>query len=299
MIDLGTVDGKFAGMPFNTSTPIVYYNAELVARAGGDPDNFPQDWDGLIALAAKIDALGDDLEGVFMGVHTQSDDWLWQALVYQAGGSLMDPTDTKVAFGDAAGLHGLTVARRLVAEGGMELSENQTGTQQFYAGKVGIIFQSTASLKATTDSVGQTFTLRTARYPLSNREAGGLPTGGNAAVILTTDAERAAAAWQFLKWVSGPRAQAIAISGSGYMPVNKRTVEKEFLGDLYDSQPNWRTSLEQIPVARKWYGYPGANAAKIIKAQKELQGLAMRGEIPVAEALARMVEETQALLPST
>lgn len=296
ILDLANIDGMQMAMPFNTSTPIVYFNAELVTAAGGDPEAFPTTWDDMFALAAKIDALGDDVDGIFMGVHTDAGDWLWQALVYSNGGELMDETATKVVFGDEKGLAALTLAKRFVDDGKMNLRENQQGLQQFYAGKTGIFIQSTAGLRATTDSVGTNFTLRTARYPLADATNGRLPTGGNAQVILTTDAAKHDAAWRFSKWVSGPEGQTVAVKFSGYMPTSLIAEKEEYLGAFYKENPNYTTSVGQIPVARKWFGYPGKNSNKIIDNQRENINLAMRGEMPVADVLAKMVTDTQALI---
>lgn len=297
ILGLANFDGVQMAMPFNTSTPIVYFNEELVKQAGGDPNNFPTTWDGIFELAAKIDALGDDIDGMFYGVHTQTDDWLWQALVFSHGGDLMDAADQKVAFGSEAGKGALTIARRMVTEGKMQLREDQQAVQQFFAGKTGIIVRSTASLRGTTDSVGKNFTLRTTTYPLAVPN-GGLPTGGNALVITTTDAAKAAAAWTFAKWVSGPEGQTVAVKFSGYMPTSLRSEEEKYLGAFYKENPNYTTTLKQIPVARKWYGYPGTNSNRIIKAQKEIINTVMRGDVSVDDGLKQMVDATQALLPS-
>ncbi len=58
LLTLGQVKGKQYGMGFSLSTPIIYFNADLVKKAGGDPDNFPKTWDGIFALAKKINDLG-------------------------------------------------------------------------------------------------------------------------------------------------------------------------------------------------------------------------------------------------
>jgi ABC-type glycerol-3-phosphate transport system substrate-binding protein len=64
IIDLGKVDGKLYGLAVNASLPIMYYNTELVKKAGGDPQHMPDTWDGVIALAAKIKALGPNIAGM-------------------------------------------------------------------------------------------------------------------------------------------------------------------------------------------------------------------------------------------
>ena len=54
MIDIGTVDGRLYALPFAASTPVFFYNADLVKAAGGDPDNFPTEWEEIIRLGSAI-----------------------------------------------------------------------------------------------------------------------------------------------------------------------------------------------------------------------------------------------------
>ncbi|TIM66259.1 MAG: extracellular solute-binding protein, partial [Mesorhizobium sp.] len=65
VLSLATIDGHLYGLPFAMSTPVVYYNADLVKKVGGDPDKIPTDWDGFVALAAKIGALGEGTSGMY------------------------------------------------------------------------------------------------------------------------------------------------------------------------------------------------------------------------------------------
>src|SRR5919205_848918 len=46
MINLGKVNGKLYGLPVNASLPIMYFNTELVKKAGDDPQHMPDTWDG-------------------------------------------------------------------------------------------------------------------------------------------------------------------------------------------------------------------------------------------------------------
>ncbi len=45
ILKLAQVNGKQVGLAFATSNPIMYYNADLVKAAGGDPDQPPKTWD--------------------------------------------------------------------------------------------------------------------------------------------------------------------------------------------------------------------------------------------------------------
>ena len=48
-----TTDGKLLSMPFNSSTPVLYYNKELFKKAGLDPNKPPTTWPELGEMAKK------------------------------------------------------------------------------------------------------------------------------------------------------------------------------------------------------------------------------------------------------
>ena len=98
VVNLGKVDGKQYGLAVNASLPIMYFNVDLVKKAGGDPQHMPDTWDGVIALAAKIHASSPEAAGMAYNVHVWPDTWLFQAIIDQEGGSMLDPSGTRIAF---------------------------------------------------------------------------------------------------------------------------------------------------------------------------------------------------------
>jgi sn-glycerol 3-phosphate transport system substrate-binding protein len=53
-----TTDGKLLSMPFNSSTPVFYWNKELFKKAGLDPDKPPKTWPELGEMGKKLVASG-------------------------------------------------------------------------------------------------------------------------------------------------------------------------------------------------------------------------------------------------
>jgi sn-glycerol 3-phosphate transport system substrate-binding protein len=47
-------DGNMLSMPFNSSTPILYYNKDVFAKAGLDPEKAPETWEDVEAYSKKI-----------------------------------------------------------------------------------------------------------------------------------------------------------------------------------------------------------------------------------------------------
>lgn len=50
--------GKLVAMPFNLSTPVLYYNLDILARVNYNQSNFPKTWDEMEVLAEKIKRAG-------------------------------------------------------------------------------------------------------------------------------------------------------------------------------------------------------------------------------------------------
>ncbi|CZI03643.1 TPA: extracellular solute-binding protein [Legionella pneumophila subsp. pneumophila] len=53
-------DGQLMAMPFNLSAPVLYYNADILAKVGYGKHNFPQTWSAMEIMAEKIKKAGYD-----------------------------------------------------------------------------------------------------------------------------------------------------------------------------------------------------------------------------------------------
>lgn len=296
MAALGVVDGKQYGLPVNASSPIMFINADLVKKAGGDPDKMPTTFPELIELAKKIRATDPKVAGMAYDIGGWPDDWLWQALVYEQGGELTDSKTGKVAFDNEIGLNALKLVRRFVTDAGQPVLDWDQSRQQFGAGLTGFIFSTPAHVQTIEGLVGERFKLTTATFPLDNKEKGGVPTGGNAAVILTQDKAKQDAAWKYLKWVTGPEAQNLIVRITGYLPTNKLATGPDFLAPYYAEHPNVKTASLQADKSRPWAGYVGGDSVRIWRTQRDIIASVMRGEVTPEQGLKQVVEQTNALI---
>ncbi len=295
LLALGKVDGVQYGIPFNASNPIMYFNAELVKKAGGDPANMPTTFDELIVLAGKINDKAAGINGIAYDVHGWPDSWLFEAMITQAGGSLLT-ADDKIAFDGPVGLNALKTFRRFVTDGGMQLIDWEQSRQQFGAGKIGIFFSTPANLTQVTGLIGDKFTLGTTKFPIQDKAKGRIPTGGNAVVTLARDAAKQQAAWDFIKFVTGPESQKIVVEMTGYLPTNLRAAGPEYLGPFYDKNPAYKAPITQVDRAGPWGAYPGGNTVRIWRAQRDIVGQVMRGEKQPEAALAEIVKVTNEMM---
>ena len=98
-----TTDGKLLSMPFNSSTPVLYWNKELLAKAGVDPNKGPTTWPELGEMAKKAVAAGAKC-----GFTPQWQTWTlienygaWHNLPYATKDNGFGGTDIELKFNDA------------------------------------------------------------------------------------------------------------------------------------------------------------------------------------------------------
>ncbi|MDQ7251035.1 ABC transporter substrate-binding protein [Dongia sedimenti] len=291
---LCTVDGKVVGLPFAISLPILFYNADLVRKAGGDPDAFPTTWDGVVSLAERIHALDPKYQGIYFR-YAHSGNWSFQALITSSGGRMMGDDDKTIAFSGPAGVQALGLFRTFVDRGGMiDMSADQA-RQAFLASTIGIISDSSSFLTSVSKSAAGKFELRTASYPLA-ADVGRLPPGGNCATVATQDPVRQEAAWTFVKYAVGPEAQRILAEQTGYVPVNKKALADFIAQTDPSAKLNVALPASLLPRLTQWYGFPPPNSAKITDAIKgRIQSVVSKAATP-DQAMQSMVSDVQTLL---
>jgi multiple sugar transport system substrate-binding protein len=295
VLSLAQVDNVQYGLPFNASTPIVYYNADLVKKAGGDPNNFPTDWNGVIQLAKRIGEVGDGIQGMDFSVGSITSDWNWQATILERGGSMLSADDKSVGYNNELGLEALKFLRSVAVETTMKVASTPDPYRQlFFAGKLGLFITSPSAVRQYAETIGDRFEMRTAKYPVADKGKGRLPTGGNAAMILSQDEDKQKAAWEFVKFVTSADSQAQIARKTGYMPTNIKA--SELLKDFYASNPNYRAAADQMNRSAPWFAYPGTNGVEIWRKQREILTNVQNGTITPEAGLEQISSATAELL---
>lgn len=297
MFDAGAIGGKVYGLPFAVSLPIAYFNLDLVKAAGGDPAALPTTWDGVLALAAKIEGSKPGIHGM-VAEWPISGNWLFQALVFDHGGTMMDTAETRVAFDGEAGNKAITTLARMVSETKTPNISGNDMRAAFAAGQVGVLLTTTAYVNTLTKQVGDKFTLKTSPFPGLVPGVSRLPAGGNVMMITATDEAKRKAAWEVVKFWTGAEGGALMVQNTGYMAPNKKAAE--LLADFYGKNPNQFTAVAQLPYLTNWYAFPGENGLKITDVIKDRLQSVMDGTRTkeAGAVLADMARDVQALLPA-
>ena len=261
LLSLGRYQGTQHALGTSASTLVMYVNPDLVEQAGYSMDDFPTDYDGIIELAAAIDDLGDNIDGIWIDRH----DWRFQSLLGGYGGRPMAEDESDITFDAEAGQKAAELYARFAAEGGMKSYIDDQARQAYPAGTLGIMMDSSSLLKRFTEAAGESFPVTVVRLPVPEPENAYFPTGGSGIVMLTEDAEKQAAAWEYISFVTGPEGQKIIVENTGYAPTNALVLEDEsYLGAYYEANPNARTAHEQVAeFAGPWYAYPGVEGVAV------------------------------------
>ncbi|MCC8965371.1 ABC transporter substrate-binding protein [Bradyrhizobium sp. Pear76] len=286
--------GKTYGLPFGISIPVLFYNTDLVKKAGGDPNSLPADWDGVIELGKKIGALGQGISGLY--VEYTNTGWSFQTLVGSFGGRMMSEDEKKIEFDGPPGLQSLNLLQRLGREGQPAFERDQA-RQAFRAGTLGIIFTSSSALNSYQQSAAGKFDLKVGPFPISSANAK-FPAGGNGIVMLTDDPAKQKAAWEYVKFAVGPVGQSVMVQTSGYAPVNTVAMEDAVgLGKFFEQHPQHRVAAQRLSLMTGWYTFPGENNSKIIKTIEDHCHLVISQKKDPATALSSLTKGVDALLP--
>lgn len=246
-----TVDSQLYSMPFNSSTPLLYYNKDMFEKAGITeiPDSFP----GIEAVAEELLGKGGAGEVVSLGIYG----WFFeqftctQGVNYVNHGNGRESAATAVEFdSNGAGIKTLTAWKSLADKG---YAQNvgrggDAGLADFSSGKAAMTLGSTASLKQILNDVNGKFEVGTAYFPKVSREdKGGVSIGGGSLWALNNeDADRQAAVWEFVKFLVSPESQAYWNVQTGYFPVTIAAHEEPLFQENIANYPQFETAIDQL-----------------------------------------------------
>jgi len=249
---LDGADKPLVALPFNRSTPIMYFNPEMLAQVNRQA---PKTWDELADTAKALTTpKGGGKEAVW-GFECPISWWFWVALTGQAGGEVM-AKDGYPLLGGEAGVKAIRLWQRMTYDlrcmrppPGRDYNAWQVTNGDFIARRAAIIFTSTAFLRYLEENAP--FPVRAAPMPKDVRAA--VPTGGTFFVMLkNAPRDTKLAAWEFVRWMMLPEQTIEWATSTGYMPVAKEAVSKLEREGYYRKSPNDRVAMDQLVDAMPW-----------------------------------------------
>lgn len=252
-----TFDGKLYSMPFNTSTPIMYYNKTAFKEAGLDPEKPPKTFEEFHDYAKKLTKkTGNDTR---YGASIAWYGWFFEQLLAVQGVHYVDNDNgrkekaTKAIIDSKEGQTILNWLKSMVDDGsaanlGRKTSETQSA---FQAGRIAMTFDSTSVLSTMLSGVNGKFEVGTAFLPRPADAKGGVIIGGASLWITNLKSEKEQwAAWEFVKWLGSPEIQGKWHTMTGYFPIRQEAYDQQIVKDYHKTRPQFKTAIDQLRTSK-------------------------------------------------
>lgn len=291
-----TIDNQLYSMPFNSSTPIMYYNKEMFEKAG--ITEIPDSLEGIEAVGEKLLNEGGAGQVISLGIYG----WFFeqfigkQGLEYANNGNGRTEAATAVAFDSNGAAANILTAWKSLYDKGYAPNVGKggdAGLADFSAGKSAITLGSTASLKQILQDVNGKFEVGTAYFPkVKSTDEGGVSIGGASLWALNNnDAKKTRATWEFVKFLISPESQAYWNAQTGYFPVTTAAQEEPVFKENVEKYPQFQTAIDQLhDSSPKYVGallsvFPEARAT----VESEIENL-LNGNVDVKTAVKNMAD---------
>ena len=252
-----TVDGKMNSLPYNSSNPLLYFNADALKSAGVsfDPSLNLAELEVLVKKLTVKDASGKTTR---YGMSIPIDSWFVEQFSYNSGEFYCNNENgrkaraTAVSFDNPAATALVDFWGRMVRDGYVANTGRAGGDSQnlFANGQAAIGVYSTAALYGVTKLVAGKFPIRTGFFPyLKSRN--GVAVGG-ASLWLTKGNPQVEqdAAWRFIKYLLEPKSQATWHLGTGYFPVVSGVLNLPQVSQAHVKNPNFTTAINQLQTSK-------------------------------------------------
>lgn len=223
-VEMGPVDG-------------LYYNKELLAQAGVDPERAVESWRSFTEALTKVEALGDDVSGLVMaGKDASRVDYMW-AWFDTAGAPLGNEDDLAANLCSAEGQETFTYLTETFTKHGFGPSPVDIGFDEyvstFAAGKTafaqGGAWMYDIFIEANPELDGE---LGVTHLPPA--EAGGDPGVilDAVALMIPKDSKNHEQAWELVKFLSSPEKQLQDAVDAGFLPTIASVADEPELAEL-------------------------------------------------------------------
>ena len=286
LVDNFRVDGKLYAMPWYTTLPALFINADAFRAAGLDPQNPPKTWSELQAAAEKLSDPASNRFGLLMYMPNT---YMFEGQLVSAGGSMVD-ADGKSAIAGQPGVEVMTYMRHLVETNVMPAVAPGSFWGEFgpmfQSGNVGMLLISSSSYTSLVKDLP--FEVAMAPMPIKDGGTAHTMASGNGFVMLATDPVRQAAACKALLSLVTPQSVALTVKATASSPHNVTAVEApELLGDFYKANPQLLAINGQPSQA--WYTLPGTANNEFQSNFGDIQYEILTGATSPADGLDRLV----------
>lgn len=298
-----TIDEQLYSMPFNSSTPIMYYNKDMFEAAG--ITEIPNSLEAVEEIGDQLQQEGGAGEAISLGIYG----WFFeqfiskQGLEYANNGNGREEAATAVAFDENGAAKNILEAWKSLYDKGYAPNVGKggdSGLADFSAGKSAITLGSTASLKQILQDVNGKFEVGTAYFPkVKSSDEGGVSIGGASLWALNNeDPKKQRATWEFVKFLISAESQAYWNAETGYFPVTTAAHEEQVFKVNIAQYPQFETAIDQLHDSAPEYAgallsvFPEARATVEAEIESMLNGEEVDNAVQnMADSINSAIEE--------
>jgi sn-glycerol 3-phosphate transport system substrate-binding protein len=296
--------GNMLSFPFNSSTPIFYYNKDLFRKAGLDPNAPPKTWPEVEAAAKKLQAAG-----VACGFTGEWPSWIqienlsaWHNVPIATKGNGFAGLDTVLQINGPVQVRHLgNLAEwqktKLFDYGGRAAS----AMPKFNSGECGMATASSAArLGILTNLKAEVGIGMLPYYPdVKGAPQNSIIGGATLWVLKGQKADEYKGVAKFFTYLSKPDVQAWWHQNTGYLPITEAAYELSRKEGYYDKNPGADVSIKQItlnPPTENSKGLRFGSFVQIRNIIEEEMEAALQGKKSAKEALESAVSRGNDLL---
>ena len=290
LLDSFRAQGRLYGLPRDNDTKVIYYNRAHFAEAGIPEPAAGWTWDDLRRAALALTR--HDAAASRYGFGFEPDSW-WLVWMWQYGCDMLDdPLRPATALLDAPACAGaLQFLQDLIHTDRVTPPPAQLNTDDmarlFSEGRLSMVFGNHALVPWFTEAAGLSWDVA----PLPGAAVRANVAGG-AGFVVSRRAANKDAAWELVKFLTGPKAQAI-LAESGVITPARRSVREDSIF-LRQQRYQAQVFLAETELGRPVPNFPGATeVGRLMDA-----GLApvWRGERPAADVLRDLAPQVQRVI---
>ncbi|HZD26355.1 MAG TPA: ABC transporter substrate-binding protein [Alphaproteobacteria bacterium] len=278
-----TIDGTLYAIPFQNSTPILYYNKDQFKEAGITRP--PETWSEWVADAKKLTRPGGKRWGLMMPSNYDYNGWLVQTLAMSNGSQFFNLAYPGEVYYDTPSTRGALKFWRDLAHVDKVMPTGVTSSKQvstaFFSGQASMIVLSTGALSFVRENAK--FDYGVAFIPRNVRNA--VPIGGASLVSFKGLSEaQQQAAWTFMAYLSSPEILGRWSRFTGYFAPRRTAYDLPEMQDFVKQHPDALRAVQQLEHAQPWLAT--YNTVAVRKAvEDQMQALLSDPDLPVAEAV--------------
>ncbi len=274
----GMYKGRMYSLPFNdTSVTVLWYNPRILAAA--HITSLPRTWTEFAAECARVTSGGNWCMDT-----TDNEETLWEPMVRQWGGQLVNSTGKKTAFRSPAGVGALQYWVDLVKKGYVHHTNSSTSQWQtdFASGHVAFEVYSSEGAAGMQAMIGNKFTIGAGQIPAGPVSNVAGNAGDNIFMFKDSPAAVKQAAWSYMKWATQPAWTAWWAQKLDATPVRKSAVP--LMRAYLKTHP-----LAAVPLQELDRAYFSPTVSGWAQAQADIDtemSMAMLGQESAAQAIA-------------